>query len=127
MHSSAMDTVQLWSDPPFPALMMQYIQSWGGSGLVHKTSLRPARALIHCYLAPMNYLKVAICTDNTVILSCDIESEFAGDSDCQKIFTNSDKLHLSTYIHMERDNISWLRIEVGSHRTHSFSISNETL
>ncbi len=29
------ETVQQWPDPPFPALVMQYIQSWGGSGLVH--------------------------------------------------------------------------------------------
>ena len=32
------ETVQQWPDPPFPALVMQYIQSWGGSGLVHETS-----------------------------------------------------------------------------------------
>ncbi len=26
----ATETVQQWPDPPFPALVMQYIQSWGG-------------------------------------------------------------------------------------------------
>jgi hypothetical protein len=25
----ATETVQQWADPPFPALVMQYIQSWG--------------------------------------------------------------------------------------------------
>ena len=34
----ATETVQQWPDPPFPALVMQYIQSWGGSGLVHETN-----------------------------------------------------------------------------------------
>jgi hypothetical protein len=34
----ATETVQQWPDPPFPALVMQYIQSWGGSGLVHEIS-----------------------------------------------------------------------------------------
>ena len=37
----ATETVQQWPDPPFPALVMQYIQSWGGSGLVHETSPSP--------------------------------------------------------------------------------------
>ena len=32
------ETVQQWPDPPFPAMVMQYIQSWGGSGLVYETS-----------------------------------------------------------------------------------------
>ena len=36
----ATETVQQWPDPPFPALVMQYIQSWGGSGLVHETNMR---------------------------------------------------------------------------------------
>ena len=37
----ATETVQQWPDPPFPALVMQYIQSWEGSGLVHETKVIP--------------------------------------------------------------------------------------
>jgi hypothetical protein len=35
--SPALDVLHHQRKPPFPVLVMQYIQSWGGSGLVHET------------------------------------------------------------------------------------------
>ena len=68
----ATKTLQQWPDPPFPALVMQYIQCWGRSGLVHETKQFHGYKSNILHYRTVTFKLVAPCGDSC---SCAIANE----------------------------------------------------